>query len=171
MKVLNGCNLQAEELEKVARTLKLYEVAYFSALFLIYSFSLQLWNCFFACSLLFMISQCTKYTMIKESAFLKDSGQSEYKSNSWGQLYEFIADVPLSSFQFFILVPVRTMREVGPQKTPSEETKPFLEKRCSCPLKAWRQRQLPQMFCYVEYVYFSPKHIFRSSPAEQLLSL
>lgn len=33
------------------------------------------------------------------------------------------------------------------------------------------KRQLPQMFCYVEYVYFSPKHIFRSSPAEQLLSL
>lgn len=33
MKVQNGCNLQAEKLDKVARTLKLYEVAYFSVLF------------------------------------------------------------------------------------------------------------------------------------------
>ena len=40
MKVLNECHLQAEKLEKVARTLKL-EVAYFSVLFL-FLFSLQL---------------------------------------------------------------------------------------------------------------------------------
>lgn len=33
MKVQNGCNLQAEKLEKVARTLNLNEVAYFSVLF------------------------------------------------------------------------------------------------------------------------------------------
>lgn len=51
MKVQNGCNLQAEKLDKVARTLKLYEVAYFSVLFSIYfscepaffPFSLSLW--------------------------------------------------------------------------------------------------------------------------------
>lgn len=47
MKVLNGCNLQAEELEKVAGTLKLYEVAYFSVLFLIYFFSFTVVKLFF----------------------------------------------------------------------------------------------------------------------------
>lgn len=42
LKVLNGCHLQAEKLEKVARTLNLYEVAYFSVLFFI---SLFLYIC------------------------------------------------------------------------------------------------------------------------------
>lgn len=42
MKVQNGCNLQAEKLEKVAGTPKLYEVAYFSVLF---SVSFFLYSC------------------------------------------------------------------------------------------------------------------------------
>lgn len=50
MKVQNGCNLQAEKLDKVARTLKLYEVAYFSVLFSIY-FVFSYEPVFFPCSL------------------------------------------------------------------------------------------------------------------------
>lgn len=49
MKVLNGCHLQAEKLEKVARTLKLQEVAYFTALFLKFFF-------IYICELIFLLA-------------------------------------------------------------------------------------------------------------------
>lgn len=62
MKVQNGCTLQAEKLDKVARTLKLYEVAYFSVLFSIYFF----FSCepvFFSLQPFSMTCQCMNYTV------------------------------------------------------------------------------------------------------------
>lgn len=56
MKVQNGCNLQAEKLEKVAGTPKLYEVAYFSVLFSI-SFFFTVVSLFFCLQPFFMTCQ------------------------------------------------------------------------------------------------------------------
>lgn len=100
MKVLNGCHLQAEKLEKAARTLKLYEVAYFSVLFLI-SFFFTVVS-FSACSL-FLWPLSAWIIPPEESTIIKDRGWNEYKSVRVGQLYEPLANVALSSYCCFTL--------------------------------------------------------------------